>query len=199
MSDRCVLLGASPKQCNLPTSTKPCLPYTKADVPTALSESAPAERQRWQSLAHPLACSSYLPSRSGLRHQAPDFALALLRRVPATWILRVPLGRRDDSSRVLRRRQHCLPLLSQTARELRDLVFGQLSHVLSRSSRAHVAGGGCGAGRAWRLAVNGLGCGSVRQPTSSCPGTGPRTPGSLSGPPWRGCGASTRRWPRRSS
>ena len=58
-------------------------------VPTinAASTSALAKpgdgRQRWQSLAHGLACSSYLPSRSESRHGAPDFALALLRPVPA--------------------------------------------------------------------------------------------------------------------
>ena len=124
MSDRSVLLAARPKKCNPPNSTKSCLPSTKGDVATAVSESAltdcshrllellawrskivptvsaastsalakpGAGRQRWQSLAHRLACSSYLPSRSGLRsglrHQAPDFALALLRPVPAMWIV----------------------------------------------------------------------------------------------------------------
>ena len=100
MSDRSVLLAAPPKKCNPPNSTKSCLPSTKGDVATAVSESAltdcshrllellawrskivptvsaastsalakpGAGRQRWQSLAHRLACSSYLPSRSGLR------------------------------------------------------------------------------------------------------------------------------------
>ena len=40
MSDRSVLLAAPPKKCNPPNSTKSCLPSTKGDVATAVSESA---------------------------------------------------------------------------------------------------------------------------------------------------------------
>ena len=40
MSDRSLLLAAPPKKCNPPNSTKSCLPSTKVDVATAVSESA---------------------------------------------------------------------------------------------------------------------------------------------------------------
>ena len=40
MSDRSVLLAAPPKKCKPLNSTKTCLPSTKGDVATAVSESA---------------------------------------------------------------------------------------------------------------------------------------------------------------
>ena len=40
MSDRSGLLAARPKKCRPPKSTKSCLPSTKGDVATAVSESA---------------------------------------------------------------------------------------------------------------------------------------------------------------
>ena len=139
MIDRSVLLAARPKKCR--PRNPPNLAYRLQ------RETRPPRSQRVHSPTARIGCSSYLPGGAkSCQHISAG----------KTWRWLSALAEPGASARQF----ELLAFTERAPTPQPDCLwaprprFGQLSHVLDRSSRARFATGACGAGRAWRPAIN---------------------------------------------